>query len=102
MVGFFESKKFHLVAWDKLSTPCDMGGWSFKNLGHFNAALCTKYLWRCLFGKGMWGIFIKSKYLKGLDSIFWIKNGASVNSGTSIIWKILARTFPFLANDLSL
>ena len=99
--GSSKNGKFHLVAWDKLSIPHDMGGWGFKHLSHFNASLCAKSLWRCMFGKCLWKNLIKGKYFRGLDTIFWIRDGSKVNPRASIIWKSMARTFPFIPNDLS-
>ena len=91
--GSSETRKFHLVSWDKLSLPRDMGGWGFKHLSHFNAALRSKSLWRCLFGKGLWGNMIKEKYFKGLEPIIWMRDRTGVKSGVSTIWKSLVKSF---------
>ena len=52
-------------------------------------------------GNGLWGSLIKAKYFRGLDSIYWIREGAKVKGGASIIWRSLAKNFPYIANDLS-
>ena len=99
--GCSMSRKFHLVSWEKLSVPRNLGGWGVKHLGHFNSALCAKMLWRCLFSKCLRGKIIKVKCFKGLDPIHRIREGMGSKNGGSTIWNSMVKIFPIIANDLS-
>lgn len=54
-------KKYHLLSWDLVCLPKEMGGLGLKRIGEFNVALLTKWLWR-LQEESLWVRVVKEKY----------------------------------------
>lgn len=50
-----EKYRFHLVAWERIPSPMEKGGWGIRNLLWVSDALHLKSLWRGLFDSGLWG-----------------------------------------------
>ena len=44
--SFEGSFKYHLVAWEKVCLPVEMGGLGIKSVVSFNQVLLGKWLWR--------------------------------------------------------
>jgi hypothetical protein len=44
----------HLVEWDKVCSPLDVGGLGIRNIRRFNQALLGKWLWRFAHKEGAW------------------------------------------------
>lgn len=61
--GRDSDKGSHLVSWDLVTTPRDLGGLGIDNIRSKNSTLLVKWLWQ--FEKepeAMWRLVIKSKY----------------------------------------
>lgn len=61
--GVDDSKGSHLVSWEQVTTPRDLGGLGIDNIRPKNLALLMKWLWR--FEKepeALWRQVIKSKF----------------------------------------
>ncbi|KAF5474107.1 hypothetical protein F2P56_006039 [Juglans regia] len=61
--GLEDTKKFHLIKWDKICTPLSYGGLGVRKLRTFNKALLGKWLWRYhRKGDALWRNIIDIKY----------------------------------------
>jgi hypothetical protein len=63
--GDSQTKKMHLVNWNKVCSPKSLGGLGVLNLGYMNDALLTKWLWNLENSNGLWQSIITEKYIKG-------------------------------------
>ncbi|CAN0838702.1 LINE-1 retrotransposable element ORF2 protein [Linum grandiflorum] len=88
--GHAETRKFHLVSWDRVKTPISRGGLGILDISCLNKALLSKWLWR--FGTeqaAWWRDLIRHKY--GLDhESEWRSVGTLDGIGWSVwywIWK---------------
>ncbi|KAK0605740.1 hypothetical protein LWI29_030217 [Acer saccharum] len=61
-----DSKKIHLVNWDTVCLPRNLGGLGIKKTKKVNQALLAKVgWWLAQADTGLWGALLKNKYLKG-------------------------------------
>jgi hypothetical protein len=61
--GGLEEKKLCWVKWDQVSLPKSQGGLGVKNLALFNAALLSKWKWRCLDDRNaLWAELLSFRY----------------------------------------
>ena len=51
--GSNDTKKYHLVKWEEVCKPKDMGGLGIHNLALMNKALLCKWWWRIYNTEGM-------------------------------------------------
>lgn len=73
--------KYHLVAWEKVCRPKDLGGLGILDFDIMNIALLSKWLWKLFNEKGLWQRLLWDKYIgkstfgqvnkKQGDSHFW-------------------------------
>ncbi|CAN0884339.1 LINE-1 retrotransposable element ORF2 protein [Linum grandiflorum] len=93
--GLSETRKLHLVSWDKVKVPKERGGLGIMDLRTMNKALLSKWLWR--FGverEAWWRSLIKDKF--GLDQgSDWRAAGAGNSAGWSIWSWILKESSDF-------
>lgn len=78
-----DKRNFHLVKWDTLASPKELGEWGIKNIFLFNKALAAKNVWRSFLILGMWNEVINAKYLKNVNVIYWIRNPKKMTRGIS-------------------
>ncbi|KAL6202734.1 hypothetical protein ACLB2K_026439 [Fragaria x ananassa] len=65
-----DKKKIHLVNWDTVCQPKQLGGLGIKKFADMNQAMLAKISWRMFQNdKGLWATMFSEKYLKD-DSIF--------------------------------
>ena len=79
------SFKYHLVAWEKVCLPVEMGDLGIRNAMPFNQALLGKWLWR--YGHEvthLWRRVISTKYGKGQGG--WSTNVCRRTHGRGL-WK---------------
>jgi hypothetical protein len=57
-------RKYHLVDWETVCTPKDLGGLGILNLDMMNIGLLCKWLWKLENESGMWQDILKKKYLQ--------------------------------------
>ncbi|KAK0606978.1 hypothetical protein LWI29_007229 [Acer saccharum] len=61
-----DRKKVHLVKWDTVYLPKNLGGLGIKKMKVMNQALLAKVGWRLMQNNtSLWGRLLKDKYLKG-------------------------------------
>jgi len=94
-LGAKEKNEFHLVYWEQISRPKELGGWGVRNIFWFARALALKILWQVLFGCGLWSRVTKIKYLKGLDVVFWL-NPRPKYTSISVVWRFFMEVLPLL------
>jgi len=56
--------KYHLISWDTISRPMELGGWGILNTRIFGWSLLLKSLWWAHFGTNICAEIIKEKYHK--------------------------------------
>ena len=95
-LSFLHKSKFHLDSLESLSLPKICGCWGIKRLDWFSKALHAKKIWRCLFEVGLLISTIKSRYLKGILVVKWIRQPKSIVSNSSIVWRGFMQVFPRL------
>jgi hypothetical protein len=57
-------RKYHLVNWETVCTPKDLGGLGVLNLELMNISLLCKWLWKLENEEGLWQSVLKNKYLQ--------------------------------------
>jgi hypothetical protein len=57
-------RKYHLVDWETVCTPKDLGGLGILNQDMMNIGLLCKWLWKLENESGMWQDILKKKYLQ--------------------------------------
>jgi hypothetical protein len=57
-------RKYHLVNWEMVCTPKDLGALGFLNLELMNISLLCKWLWKLENEEGLWQNLLKNKYLQ--------------------------------------
>ena len=72
--GLLEHTKFHLISWDKMEKPKEIGGWAIRNIYLFSRSTNAKILWRTLFLESLWHRAILAKYFKTSSIEQWIRN----------------------------
>ena len=78
-----EKKKLHLIGWNKVSTPIDMGGLGIFEMKARNFAILAKLYWRIAFSLDMpWAQMLTNKHLT-LARL----RGETRNQTASCIWK---------------
>lgn len=80
MGGDEETRKIHLLSWDKLLHPMDQGGLYLRYARQTNVAFLTKLGWRVLTEPNtLWSRVLRNKYCKGRCDIdtFTPKNNMS-------------------------
>lgn len=83
------SRGIHLVNWDLVTTPINLGGLGIRRARENNAALIGKLSWDVVSGKNKFWVDIRrSKYLKGEELTNHI-----VPSSASATWKGIVRGF---------
>jgi hypothetical protein len=60
-----ETKKYHLVRWDKVCTSNKKGGLGINNLRVINIRLMCKCWWKLKSEKGIWQEIVNNKYIDG-------------------------------------
>jgi hypothetical protein len=58
-----DMRKCHLVDWETMCTPKDLGGPGVLNLDLMNISLLCKWLWKLENDEGMWQDILKKRYL---------------------------------------
>ena len=91
--GEVKQSKFHLVRWENIACPMEMGGWGLKNMQHFSLALRAKILWLVLCGNNLWSQTIKVKYLQYLSTVQWGSQIYQAWRHISNIWSGLLGVF---------
>jgi hypothetical protein len=99
--GARKSSGFHLANWQNIARPKDNGGWGIQNLYWFAQSLSAKSCWRGLFGKGLWNLVLKKKYLKGIDLTSWLHKEEYKFPVASIIWKNFMGSLPIIKRWLA-
>lgn len=67
---FIWGKIPHLVRWDVITKPKDIGGLSIRNLKDMNLAFLSKLGWRIINDdRSLWTRAITDKYMKGINSL---------------------------------
>ena len=94
-----EDRKFHLVNWNQVCQPVNLGGLGIRNLRVFNKALLGKWLWR--FGnerEALWRQVIVAKY----DSLQggW-SSGEVVGPNGVSLWKNIRKEWTTVSSFLS-
>ena len=56
-------KKYHLVKWEDVCRPKEMGGLGILDLDIMNICLLCKWIWKLENGSGMWQDLARKKYL---------------------------------------
>jgi hypothetical protein len=56
-------RKYHLVNWETIRSPKDLGGLGVLNLELTNIILLCKWIWKLENEEGMWQNILKKKYL---------------------------------------
>jgi hypothetical protein len=98
--GKSNSKKFHLVNWDIVSTPKKSGGLGIRDPEVENIAMGSKLLWRIVSGrKEWWKTTIIKKYRLGgrkrcMDNMVDPQPGSQ-------IWKLIRASIPSFKEHLS-
>ena len=59
-----DAKKYHLVRWEKVCQPTEMGGLGVVDLKVMNICLLSKWLWKLENGEGIWQNLVRRKYVK--------------------------------------
>jgi hypothetical protein len=57
-------KKYHLVNWQSVLSPHDMGGLGVTDLVTLNKCLLSKWLWKLENSDGLWQTVVRDKYLR--------------------------------------
>jgi hypothetical protein len=91
----------HLVSWNQLEKPKNMGGWGIKNIYSFGKALAAKSLWRCLMTQGLWHEVVVKKYLKKKSVVDWFRERRKNWVGISNIWRELITSLPIITDWLA-
>ncbi|KAL4204695.1 hypothetical protein AMTRI_Chr01g133270 [Amborella trichopoda] len=86
--SYGDSRKFHLLRWERVCTPKKEGGLWIRHVRFVNQALLCKWWWRSIhFNDHLWYQVLLSKY--GLDrSELWLGGGRGRN--TSKMWRSIA------------
>lgn len=95
-----EGGHYHLVNWEGISLPKEMGGWNIKNVFWFSTALCMKSIWNGIFGGGLWTDVLHDKYIKNYI-IEWIKKPPIKCWNASLFWRSFMKTFPWINCQLA-
>lgn len=99
------SQKFHLIDWERLARPVELGGWAIKNIHIFSSALLAKSLWRSLWRvlseDNLWILVIKKKYFRSLSMTYWIRTSHKSKNGISNNWVVLLSSFDNIKNWLA-
>ena len=99
-----ECFKHSLVAWEKVCSPLEMGGFGVRKLVHFNQALLGKWLWR--FGQEgtrLWQRVIATKYGEGQGG--WTTKdcrraqGCGLWRGINVGWEWFSKHLAFMVGD---
>lgn len=56
-------KKYHLVKWEEVCRPKEMGGLGVIDLDIMNVCLLCKWIWKLENEKGVWQELVRKKYL---------------------------------------
>ena len=56
--------KYHLIAWEKVCRPKDLGGLGILDLDFMNTALLSKWLWKLFNEETLWQRLLWDKYVK--------------------------------------
>jgi hypothetical protein len=99
--GARKSLGFHLANWKKIARPKDNGGWGIRNLYWFAQSLSSKSCLRGIFGKGLWNLVLKKKYLKGIYLTSWLCKEEYKFQVASFIWKIFMGSLPIIKQWLA-
>lgn len=73
----------HLTKWERIYLPKSMGGRGIKNIHWFSIALRLKCFWSGSFGTRLCSEVLKSKYLKNLSVVEWIRLSKKLVSNVS-------------------
>jgi len=97
--GNSDTKKFHLVKWDKLIGNKQKGGLGVRNLKIQNQSLMMKWLWRLASSEqALWKELIKQKYEM---EDHWSTKMVTSTYGTSI-WRAIRNFWPKLGENCSI
>jgi hypothetical protein len=97
--GMGEDRKFHLVNWNQVCQPINLGGLEIRNLRVFNKALLGKWLW--CFGnerEALWRQVIVAKY--GSLQGGW-SSGKVVGPNGVSLWKNIREEWTTVSSFLS-
>lgn len=87
-------RKFHLVKWDTICSPKEVGGLGLRNLSQMNKALLGKWLWRYASEpEALWRNVIAWKYGQG-EGDWWPKNSTRPH-GVGVWKAIMAELIDF-------
>lgn len=94
---FIWGKSPHLVRWERVTMPKDIGGLGIKNLKEMNLAFLSKLGWRIIYdNRSLWTRTITAKYMKGINNL----QNITWKSGGSNIWKGICEARGILATGL--
>jgi len=97
--GNSDTRKFHLVKWDKLIGSKQKGGLGVRNLKIQNQSLMMKWLWRLASSEqALWKELIKQKYEM---EDHWSTKMVTSTYGTSI-WRAIRNFWPKLRENCSI
>jgi hypothetical protein len=87
------TRTYHLVNWETVCTPKDLGGLGVLNLDVMNISLLCKWLWKLKNEDGAWQSILKKKYLHK-ETL----TQATHRVGSSQLWSGLMKVKPTFYN----
>ncbi|GAU51253.1 hypothetical protein TSUD_412460, partial [Trifolium subterraneum] len=88
-----EGRKAHMIGWNQVTLPKEMGGLGIRKLAPMNDAFLMKFGWSLRMGeRSLWAQVLRGKYGRNI-----IEHGEVMICATdSSLWKTIGRLWPFM------